>query len=772
MAHSKTRSLFLTTTLGFTLLAPLAASAQTAIDAEESIEASGGIVVTARRRAESAQRVPVQINAVSGDQIERAQVQNLDDLTRLVPGLQLQTGGGKLFNQLSIRGVSALSVLSDDPNVATFVDGVYVSGRNAQDFELLDLARVEVVKGPQNALYGRQAFAGAVNFVTAVPDNDFKGHATADIGSAARRRYVAGLSGPMVADKVFARIAATSDESGGTYRDFRSGKRLGGYKTEAISGTLRIKPSTAFDLVLTSAYNKDRIGHTLQVVLPGNCQPNAAGFLQAICGEHTAAAAGPLTFDPRAFGLKRSLSHTSLTATWDFAPDLQIVSLTGYNTVHSDPLNDGDRQLAGAPVTVRRNGVPAGTVLLPTFNTGGETRTREFMQDLRVQSSSQQPLQFTLGASYYRLREGTANAGAIDISSLPPGVTPTSTIFRQIALPAVLDGSLPDSLITVIRTRYTRALAGFGALEYTLGNLRARAELRYTAERKRLVDILPAPNDRRADFNSWTPRFSLDYSPYRDTMLYASIAKGTISGGFNSAAVPAQFQAYGSSTNWTYEIGAKTTALDGRLTANLNIFYIDIGGLQLLSPTILADNSTLFVTQTVGTASSKGFEIELSARPLTGLTFDADYVYADAKFDDAIDSSLSRLPFFAARGNDISDQPLPSQAKHTFTVAGEYRGELGEKTSWYARSDVSYSSKRYLYPEKSLGYTGERTIVNARLGVTFNQVEASIWARNLFNNKTPLVPNNISIVGTGNNSAPAVTLAPLRTYGVSFGYRF
>jgi len=277
------------------IAAALPAGAQEA----QGVHALEEIVVTARKSAENLQTVPVSITAFTAEDIEAAGIRDLRDVAALTPGLVFDTMIGEYLAIPTIRGLTQNDVFGDVNNVEIFLDGVNVSGRSGLNFNLLDVERIEVVKGPQSALYGRNSFAGAINFVTRRAPDEFSGRVSATGGSEGTLRGAVHLGGPIL-ENLRGRLSVGYDEFDGSYRNNSfPGHELGGHEYRTWSGGLEWDPTDAFSVRANAYYSDDEIGPPAVGFVRGNCELNGAGQALAFCGELPEANLSALGADPR-----------------------------------------------------------------------------------------------------------------------------------------------------------------------------------------------------------------------------------------------------------------------------------------------------------------------------------------------------------------------------------------------------------------------------------------------------------------------------------------
>ena len=246
------------------------------------------VVVTARKIEERLQDVPLAISAFNAEEIESASIDNLDDIANLTPGMTFSNLLGEFLPVPVIRGVAPTAVQNRENNAAIFVDGVFISGRQGLNFAQLDLERIEVVKGPQAAMYGRNSFSGAVNIITAKPTDEFEGKAELTLGDNDRKVARGSISGPLIEGQLRGRVAVMKNEWGGSYENqVPGGPDIGGYDYETFQGSLSWTPTENFEALLTAYVSNDQIDMAATSAVTPNCE-NVSAFgvrLANYCGE-------------------------------------------------------------------------------------------------------------------------------------------------------------------------------------------------------------------------------------------------------------------------------------------------------------------------------------------------------------------------------------------------------------------------------------------------------------------------------------------------------
>lgn len=602
------------------------------------------VVVTARKREESLHDVPVAVTAVSGDTLKRTGVTQIEGLIGTVPSLstsQNQTFG-PLPNQrfLVLRGVGATA--SNEPAVGTFVDGVYEPslGFNAN---YLDVERVEILQGPQGALFGRNTEGGAVSIVTRKPDEQFRGRLDLNLARFGTYGAAGSISGP-VADKVFAGAALQYETSDGFLKNGVVNGRAD--DTQKVSGrfTLRLAPREDFEAIFRLEAFGNRFGY-LGWGVPDD------GSEQYV------------VLDAEKVTSTENSTGASLTLNYDMS-GLRLTSITGFNRITTHYWYD----LSG-------NG---------DANNFQDQRTGQSLlsQELRLTNGTDKKVQWLAGLYYfYEKFDQRRNFVSETCSAcvFPPVFDPTNVVLED--------------------TEFTRpGWAVFGQVTYhpvdrvdlTLGG-----RYSYETARAQQAGVIFVPGvgaDDRYDgnhsrsFTNFSPSASATYHWSGDAMTYASISRGFKSGGYDkypgsTAAVGIPFQ---SETSTNYEIGTKAFLFDRRVDVSAAIFYVDLRNQQLATTVISpVTNLPVGVTANVGASSSRGAQLELAWSPAPALRFSANSSYTKTRFD-RLESAVGSLqvgdafpyvPKVTASAQIDYTQSLSEGLKLVWTVSDRYVGD-------------------------------------------------------------------------------------------------
>lgn len=703
--------------------------------AAQTLPASGGIeeiVVTARQRAEDPRRVPVAVSVLPEGRIERAKVDSIAGIAARVPGLVVSDPFGRFNPAPAIRGLAQPGV-GDEPSVGFFLDGVYISGRSSINLFLNDLARVEVLKGPQNALFGRNTFGGAVNMVTRLPGDRREGFAEATIGTGTLREAGAGLTLPLVPGKLSARATVALKDFGGFYRnELAGGPRIGSERSTGAALTLRATPAEAFDAILRVSYAEDDDGQPKGYYVPANCQPRIPdGQLRQFCGEIPERTGG-FAANPEHFGFRRDAWRSALTVNYG----LGFATLTGISAFNAET-NEFNRDDDYSARLLSR--------------AGQLTDRWDVSQELRLVSAGTGPLTWLLGANAYRFDNETErrNIQYFQGQTSPAGGVRTAAVTDSLAV----YGSLGHALTADVTLS---------------GDLRWQRDLKVFRSTAR--DRQGRPIDLDDGWTMWTPRVALSWQATDAALIYASVAKGAKSGGFNEMAnIFDSERSFGPEENWTYELGAKTSWLGGRATADATLFWIDWRDQQVVAASAagLLNN---FYTNNAGESRSRGIELELSATPVDGLTASLGYTLVDAEFLDYRDPDYVNIPAFAPTG-DISGLALPRQSRHQIAANAEYRRQIAAGLAGFLGGEWLWQSRQFT-ENSNLSWIGDDAKLNGWAGIETEGWSLTLRVRNLLDDRSP--PVAVRFADPARNFARAwlVTPGDGRTWSVTGRVRF
>jgi outer membrane receptor protein involved in Fe transport len=674
------------------------------------------IVVTARKREENLQQVPLSISAFTAKTIQDAGMTSIKDVADFTPNFSFRESFGRTFDRPVLRGMS--NILGN-PNTGIFIDGAFVSG-SISSVDLQNVERVEVIKGPQAALYGRSTFAGAVNYITKQPSNEFEGKVTGTIAEHDEYEAFGSISGPLIRDVLAAYVSARYYTYGGEYKNVGTGGgKPGAEESYSFNASFRLTPAENFDATLRLSYakdNDDHIAYYLQNATLNNCFFNAPrNYFCGVVGVPKTVALNLETLpDP---GLERRTFRSNLNMGLQFGDGYELRTQLAFTDEDTDTQRDNDFR------DTRTNPFFPRSVQIESFRTWDKGFFRDYSGELRLSSPTQNAFRWLVGGYFYKEKVRTKTSSGLTIGRFARGV--------------------PDD---------TRNLAAFGSVEYDiLDNLTATAEVRAAWDRKSTQTISTAGGglrtaDLASTFDSVTPRFTLNYKLSDATIFYASVAQGNKPGGFNTGLQDAnisdaerarlsRFNTFEEEKSWNYEIGAKTGLLDDRLIFNISGFYIDWTKQQLSTSEAVARTGQPFSTVPLiinaGKTEVKGLEIQVTAQPVEWLSLQAGYGLADAKFKEFNDPE--QLQLF---GNaSAAGFRTPNAPKHTFNASATVRLPVTDSIEGFWRTDVFYESTRYDQIH-NLAQTGDTTKVNMRVGIETEGLQVALFAKNLLNNRT------------------------------------
>lgn len=749
------------------------------------------IVVTATRRAESLLNVPISVEAYDQKALDTIGVRNIDDLTRVTPGVSIRTG---------FSGVKHIAIRGLESTVGATMTGVYIDETPIQVRSLIlvtnfypaifDLERIEVLRGPQGTLFGAGAMGGAVRFITAKPGlTEYTGSARAELAftEGGDPSYEAGLGvgGPIIEDVLGFRVSGYHRRDGG-YIDRipyvadrgTSEENSNSRETTAINAALTFAPTPQLTITPSFFYQKVDRNDTDQFWTfrpnPTTVRPKLPYFTN---GEGVAS-----------YGRDEALIY-ALKAEYD----LGGVSLISNSALIDRKMNSRDDSTATYSELFGglglASGLPRGT--FDTSFSGAEVSSinlwmtqKQFTQELRIQSNGggDSRLNYVFGLFYQNSRQTTYDEDiAPRFDEWMLGLTGQSTI-DIFGLPTG-----PGGLIYVQEARSRdRQYAAFGDVSYNLsGTLRLSAGVRVSRMKFDFYDLLGGTSvgptlttSGSTSETAVTPKFIAEYKPAPDWMVYASAAKGFRPGGANPLANTTSCAAdlaslgisqinaqYKSDSVWSYEVGVKGRA--GRaITVAASAFNIDWSGIQRRR--ILPGCAHVFLDN-LGIARNRGFDAKIVLMPVAGLSFDAGIGFVDATLRETIrtEPSAPVQGTFVRKGDRIA-------APWTVTLAADYEAPFGSGAlrgyghiQYDFRSSFS-DNKDNLGVRPDIARFDDQHFVAARVGVRSGPLDASLFVNNLFNSRDVIGQTQWT---TASDRVLRQTFRP-RTFGATVGYRF
>lgn len=705
----------------------MSSTALPALAQDQAGSAIEEIVVTAQKREESLQDTPISIAAFGAQDLENKGISGLTDLRAQVPNLQLTPfPNNAATTQIFMRGVGLSDdQITQDGGVAVYMDGVYVARSQGLAMEVADLERIEVLRGPQGTLYGRNATGGAINFITRKPDLGdfgFKGQVT--IGNYDNRRFKAAVNIPL-GETFAARLSYVNQRQDGFIRNPGTGiERWGDKDREAMRADLLWQPSDQFSL--RYSYDRTEIGDTPYYVALSPLHPRVLERPEA---------GSPLVRDVLPNDI--TAQGHSLTAEWEASDALTLRSITGYRKLDNFQNQD---YLTGAlgPNPLQKN--------------SSRAKQDQWSEEVQlIGDALDGGLQYVAGFYYF-----TESGDNFSNSYSPPTLTRSFTTA----------------------TIENRSYALFGQATYTpqwLDNrLHLTVGLRQSWDKREAtlsrqtqvnggpITTVPGFGDGSQTFKDFSPSFVVAFDASEDVNVYAKAVKGYKSGGFNvrASSIGRFNEGFGPETLWSYEAGIKSQWLDNRLRFNAAAFISKYSDIQV---NVQSDPTNIRLTDVLnaGKATVKGVEVDLTLAPVRDLRLSVNYGYLDARYDEILD----------ATGTNIADNYRFTNApKHTIALDLTYDlprlpiGQLSASVNYTAQSDKftnsTISSGKYII--------GDYGLLNARLTLGdipgVKGVRASLWGRNLTDKNYYIMQFNVG--------RPGALFGEPRTYGIDLNVEF
>jgi iron complex outermembrane receptor protein len=769
------------------------------------------IVVTARKREEKLLETPVTVSAVTAKDIEAMSLANLNDVTKATPGFFISNYG----TQRNDRATQVLTVRGMPPSIATipsasvFINGAPVTGGFVPGVG--DLERVEVVKGPQSAYFGRSSFAGAINLVTKTPGDTFKGSVSGLVGSDEWTDFTASLEGPLVEDMLSVRVSARAYETQGQYRNNADGTTLGDRQTYSGYGVINYTPSDNFRATGFVTYWEDKDGApaTGKFTAANDFNCRAGGAATYLCGtlpkfpesrlavnmpltvpfangqtfttlvlQNGAGLAGPLGPARHTTpGLYREAWHANGVLEYDIPSlDVTLSSITSYNQQYSDNIVNSyaeDLQTVNNPAFAT---VP-NTYRFPALLLLTQGKTKDFNQELRATSDAEQAFRWMVGVNYYKTYPGfnrvygtRENTGIANFSG-----TTTSTLTRTQGVFGSLAYDITDELTATFEARYQGdRITSYNWQTDAIVNSAAGVPLQKT-------------------FKNFIPRVNVDYQFNDDLMVYATYSKGVNPGTFNTIlATETQarnFALYAANniglfvepeTLHNYELGLKGRLFDGRGTFALagyiahwrdQIIQVPIQVYLNAASTVL--DFTQRPSQNSGNTNLKGIELDSTWALSDQVTARLNAAYNDSSI------KIYSCPVFcqAIIGTSFTAAPkgnhLPVTPRYNGLVSAQFKDGLSSDLDWYVSGEYVFAGPIYA-DITNVVKSPAQNVFNFRLGIENEGVMVEAFVLNAFQDYyySTVQRDTDQFRGTVSQGAIYVGMPQKRQVGVRARYSF
>jgi len=674
------------------------------------------IVVTATKsRATALQDTAIAVSAYAGDLLDKTQVNSIRNLVTSTPSVFLGENSGHAI--LTIRGIGSSNVFTgSDPSSAVYLDGVYIARPYSQIFNLYNIERVEVVRGPQGTLYGRNSSGGAINIISTKPNDDLSAKAQIAVGNYQLIELQGVLNLPLVPDKLAMSVA-------GQYRV------RDGFVKNVVPGVRDVQSDDSHSVRAQLRYASDvieavtRFDYSKQTGVPGSytalLQPLNA-LTDSILGDFKKTAHD--SHDSQrvvAWGISEDINVK-------FDDNLSFRSITAYRDNDAKFLFDSDSSN------------------LHNTESALDDKSNQFSQEFNLIGNFKN-LELVSGVYFFREKAKAEDRVFVFPTNLvrqyfPVVKTESWAVFAQ--------GSyrIDDNLSLTLGGRYTWE----------------KKDIDQYAGTFLLPDISPLPGspaiyEKSEKYRAFTPKFGIEYR-YDSGLVYASVTRGFKSGGYNFSSLDPN-QGFGPEYLWSYEAGIKKSWFGRSLTTNISAFHYDYSDLQVTA----ALGGGIINIGNAASADVDGIEFEFDSQPLAGLRVAGNFSWLDARFVDFPGAlSLTNQPFNAA-GNR-----LPFASKYSGSISGQYEIAFDDESSLTPRLEVNWKSKTHFHTTNTQLLSQKAfTLANAYLTYEFKnrKMSTTLWAKNIFDkeysvNRTHFTARYAAIVGEP------------RTFGISIDFAF
>ena len=670
------------------------------------------VVVKAEKRSEEVQKVPASITVLEQGDIREMGITGMSDLAEHVPNLEFRDFGSSRHGLLFMRGIKSLP--GEGPGTGFNVDGVSYSKSCMFGFPLFDVDRIEVLRGAQGTLYGRNTTGGIINVYTAQPGNEFVSTVGTTFGNYGAKELRANISGPLIEDKLFLGLYGMGGVEDGFMENDVDTDGDSGRSKDGKAGRAKLRYLATDDWEMT---------------LSLDAQHHDDGAYPCRRTERNALVKGNVFSADDKYHYSHDFEGSQEVDFWGAGLDSKwntsvgtVQSITGYRGYDSSEWTDTDF----SPLDFMRKSY--------------RQENKDFSQELRMTSpEGEGAFKWLAGLYLFHLDSETSVGNYFGADSPFPGMTVQFESNRQ-NTGAALFGEGTYTL--------------FSKLDLTLG---LRGEYEHaegdSARTNVLADgtsMVVSAFDRQEDSTNLLPKLSLAWHFTDDVMTYASVAKAHKNGGFNDASAPTGGEAYDEEESWLYEVGVKSLVFDKRLMINLSAFYTTIENEQLPLFDVAFKQGYL---ANAGKSHRTGLELESRFKLASAWTLSGNASWIDARFDDYEDTTI---------GMDYADKQVFCVPEYSYEVALDYRDQIAADWDLFGRVGVSGVGPQYFDNANTVRQEAYE-LVNMRLGARWKQLECSLWAKNLFDRH---------YVAFENTTAGIAEDGKRRTFGVSVDYTF
>lgn len=704
------------------------------------------IVVTAQKRQQADLNVPISMTVLDQDDLENSRGAALKDIQQLVPSFSMERGSG--FNALTIRGVGGGgNIIGFDPRVGVYLDGIYMGQAQALNQSLFDIDQIEVLRGPQGYLFGRNTVAGVVNITTHAPTNKLEGDVRGVVGSSGTYESYATVSGP-ISERVLGKISLASETRDGFISNIYDDQKLDDLKRLTARGQIILLPSDKLSIRIAADTSKTKqkvvlgepISDLFELPLQNGTLPKRTVDFNTAPNETVKLAGG------------------SITTNYTMDSQYVLTAILGYRDTHQEMLLDNDYS---ANDLLRSS-------LVDDF--------KQFSEEIRIASPNTSRVRYTAGL--YHLNE-TANTDHKATIGTDAGTTLVNHPLIPFPLPfTTVSGTLPGAVVFYNGKIQTETTAVFGALDYDIiDTLTLNLGARYTRETKKLlfnldgsqsgnfaIGSLTNYRDSRSD-NNLSPTVGATYTLSQNQNVYAKYSRGFKSGGWNTDFLSTNAvnkPAFDTETVNSYELGTKGLLFDGRIRYDLAAYISQFKNFQVSQFVNLGGGATSIELTNAANVASKGIDASFALR-------------ATPQLDIGFNFSLGKA-FFKSFSNcsatvDCTGHRLPYASNFSSALTADYGmrlPNLNGKLDLYG--EYSYHGKSFsnVINNPTIHSISSRELVNVRLGYLPDNShwDFSLWIHNLFDKNTVAMRDRDFL---GNLTIHRVDP---RTFGVEGKYTF
>lgn len=678
------------------------------------------VIGQARRRAESVQSIPESVITFTAKDIETKGISNVQSFADQIPNVNFTTSQNVGNNFITVRGVS--QIRNGDAPIAFVIDGVTLPDANLLNQELFDVALIEVVKGPQGALYGKNAIAGAINIITNEPSNTFRNKFQIGYGNGNLINAQLSSTGPLVKDKLFYRVSGSYKKGDGLLNNV----------------TLDNAPDFVEDLTFR-AQLKANLSTKVSATLTGQVIDIEAGGIYYAAPTNGNAKNNPDNFnnwsiqaDQRGVGTLNS-KYGNLKV--DFNLDkVKLTSLTTFNQAERNAFGDLDY----TPADVLRQ--------------DQDSNTKTFNQEIRLGSISDpnSKVNWDLGAFYQDLDKTLITRASADFGFFAPPFQPTDT-------------QTPLAVGDFTNTYKTFAVFGFMDFKMT-DKFTLSAGLRYDNDNISQENRSEGTNPSRVD-TQVQPKLSLAYKATDNMLMYANYGKGYRTGGFNQGQTVRYGTGFSAEITDNYEIGLKNTYWDNRFILNFSGYYTDFTNQQLYALVLDGGAGQILIGNfNVPKSISVGFEADMRLRTTNWLDILASYGVSKSR----IERGTSTQSIGANATIDVSGNATPLIPQDSYSFGLESNFDITEKVSYNANVNLEGTGEIYWH-EDNAAVSSRYSLLNARMNFTFDKFTVGIWGTNLTDTQyiTEFFDQTFS-----NGGSDLAWLGQPTAFGLNLSYKF